>query len=232
MITRKCRKLNRVLQGNKGTTLVEMLVCFALLAIFLVSATMFISNITELYYRMKGETYSRQVSDIILEKISSEIDGAEYGDSGISNPRYASDYSYMDLYDKTDTHVKVMFDSSEKIVKIYYYPITGEVPSKDRAETTWTFDESVYYGFTVEDMRIVSANSLAAADLNTDVDIDISDYGLTAVSGGTPAYPNNVAVVLLHINHPQYGESYTYRFVRMHNVPEDASLDVETVSTP
>ena len=64
---------NLICRGNKGTTLIEMIVAFALLGIFLSVATAVIVRIANLYYDIKGETYAEQVSDILLEKISSEI---------------------------------------------------------------------------------------------------------------------------------------------------------------
>ena len=45
--------------NNQGTTLVEMLVCFVLLAIFLVAAFSIITHIASLYFQVKGETYGK-----------------------------------------------------------------------------------------------------------------------------------------------------------------------------
>ena len=220
MIKKVHQKLNKVILDNRGTTLVEMLVCFVLLGIFLIAASMFITNIADLFYRMKGETYSRQVSDIILEKVASEIDGAEYGDASISDPRIAADYSYIDVYDKTDTHVKVNFEKDESgkgEIKINYYPINRQETSENREGTVWTFDESVYYGFQIEDMKIVRADQLAS--LTETSSFKLSDYGLT--KPGADAYPSNVLVIFLHMKHPRYEEYYTYRFVKMYNVPDN-----------
>ena len=66
------KRIEKHLTGNAGTTLIEMIVCFALLAIFVTAAASIIASTTNLYYQVKGETYSGQVSDILLEKILEE----------------------------------------------------------------------------------------------------------------------------------------------------------------
>ena len=63
---------------NKGTTLVEMIVSFTLLAIFVSASVIVIANVTTLYYRVRGENYARQIGDIVTNKIASEVSGAEY----------------------------------------------------------------------------------------------------------------------------------------------------------
>ena len=115
-----------------------MIVSFALLAIFLVAASAFIGTITNLFYNIKGETYSRQVSDILLQKLESEIDGSKYEKNSDNNLKILAGFdsdteadvgNVIDLYDKTDTHVKIYSvkagepDSQKDEIKIYYYPI-------------------------------------------------------------------------------------------------------------
>ena len=73
------KRIGKPLTGNAGTTLVEMIVCFALLAIFVTAAASIIASTTNLYYQVKGETYSGQVSDILTEKIASTVEGAKCG---------------------------------------------------------------------------------------------------------------------------------------------------------
>ncbi len=209
---------NRIRKRNDGATLVEMIVTFALLSIFLVAAAAIIGAVTNLYFRIKSETYSKQVSDIILEKVSSEVDGAEYTPrSTIGNPTICDASGNeetsgiglrMDLYDKTDTHVQVYAENNELIV--HYYSLT-----KDGVEynaTDWKLQESVYNGFMIDSLTFVRGDKLA--DFT-----DKSDYGLTS-SG---SYGSNVIVVFLKLHSERYGDYYTYRFVKMYNVPDTSS---------
>ena len=224
-------KMHNALNNSRGMTLVEMIVCFALLGIFLIAACAFISTITNIFYQVKGETYSRQVSDIILGKIESELDGAEY-DAGVANPKFGTEevtvgagtvnVDYIELFDKTDTHVAISHDPKKKALKIHYYPIEYVDPAKaslNRVETDWYFDESVYNGFKIEDMKMIRGDQLYTLLAEGDSSpYQLSKYGIDNVSAGE--YPENVVVVLLHLNHYTYGDYYTYRFVRMHNLPE------------
>ena len=120
-----------------------MIVCFALLGIFMAAAATFISTISSLYYEIKGETYARQVSDIVLEKIESEIDGAIYKTGATTdNPALTGSplkYSSITLYDKTDTQVKLVMENNELIIR--YSAIRDDtVPnhSNDRGKTATT----------------------------------------------------------------------------------------------
>ena len=68
-------------KNNSGTTLVEIIVSFALMGIFMAAAATIIGMITSLFWDVKGETYARQVGDIVAEKIASEICGSEFDES-------------------------------------------------------------------------------------------------------------------------------------------------------
>ena len=93
-------------KDNQGSTLVEMIVCFALLGIFMACAAALITSITSIYYTIKGEIYSREVSDIVMTKIVSEIDGAMYFEKlPTANPTISEDHKSIAFSDKTDTRV-------------------------------------------------------------------------------------------------------------------------------
>ena len=213
---------NRIFKNNRGTTLVEMIVCFALMGIFMAAAAAIISSITGLYYNIKGEIYSREVSDIVMEKITSEIDGAEYYATekpNSSNPVVADNHKNIDLFDKTGTHVMVGLDDVGKF-RIYYYPIevsvNGEKDYKySRDETSWYFDEKMYNGFRLEDLSIYSCGESAS----------ILDSELASKCGiaGTDlkAYDGNVVLVLMKLNSGRYGEYYYYKYIRLYNLPKD-----------
>ncbi len=212
------RYIKNLKNSNKGSTLVEMIVCFALLGIFLASATSVIVMIANLYYEVKGETYSEQVSDILLEKISSEIDGAEYisGDltsipviDGSDSNNYGSSFS---LIDKTGTKVKLYKDSSNRFAIDYDKIVDTINPDNNREATTWKFDDNVYNGFVLKDLIFIRGDGLSA---HSDV---VSDYG---INSNLTNYKNNVILVLLTLDSAKYGEYKEYRFVKMYYVPEN-----------
>ena len=226
MIIRRIKeKIYYIKKDNRGTTFVEMIVCFALLAIFLVCASSLISTITSFYYNIKGEIYSREVSDIVIGKISSEIDGAEtFINSSYSGvePSISADHKTIELYDKTDTYVKLFYDSapdSKKGLVVQYQGYTHTNNGKEdkensRKATDWYFDESVYNGFKITDLLFYQGGDSAASP---SVD-DAKKYGLTGID--MTNYDRNVVLVLLKMDSDRYGEYYFYRFVKMYNIPE------------
>lgn len=206
----KLRQKNNCI-NNKGMTLIEMIVSFALLAIFLVSAAAIIGTMTSMYFEIKRENYSRQVTDIILEKVESEIDGAEYKKEAVSENLRIQSSTGADtggsldtgdtiiLSDKTGTKVKVYADSGELIV--YYYPIGDSYSA-----TNWKFDKSVYNSFKVEELLFVKGDKISGFGR-------AAEFGLT--NPGT--YGKDIVVVFLKVHSPEYGDYYAYRFVKMYN---------------
>lgn len=206
--------LNRIRKRDRGTTLVEMIVSFALLAVFLATAAAFITSVSSMYFGVKSENYSKQVSDIVLEKISSEISGAGYVPGAtLGNPFIVDEDGAesdtgigkaVDLFDRTDTHVSIYAEDGELVV--HYYGIVRGTDDSHPA-TDWKFQEGIYNEFYVDDLTFVRGDVI-------DSFADKGDYGLTS-SG---SYGPDVIVVFLKLKSVKYGEYYTYRFVRMYNV--------------
>ena len=212
------RVKNRICTDNRGSTLVEMVVCFALLGIFLAASAAVISMITGLFFEVKGETYAEQVSDILMEKISSEIDGALYlpGDAS-NNPRIDHDImnnygSSISVIDKTNTSVTVSVKNNQLVLD--YDAIVDSVdPSNNRNKTTWRYDSAVYNGFSITDFKLIRGDGISS---HSD---DVQAYG---IDGALNGYGSNVILVLLELNSPKYGTYKSYRFVKMYNAPESA----------
>jgi len=206
--------IRRIRKGNGGTTLIEMIVCFALLGIFMACASMIIASITSIYYNIQGETFSNQVSDIIMEKIESEIDGAKYFgvNAEVANPQI-KDNSSVSLYDKTYTRVTLGKKDKHLVVKYspIIYTVDDVTKAKDTlAETEWMFDEAMYKGFMIEELYFYKKGDTIDGDIK-------NNFGLA--SDNLTSYGDNVILVLLHLKSDRYGDYYYHRFVKMYNVP-------------
>ncbi|MBR1772956.1 MAG: prepilin-type N-terminal cleavage/methylation domain-containing protein [Eubacterium sp.] len=214
--------------NNKGTTLVEMLVCFMMLAIFLVAAFSIITNVSSLYYQVKGETYGKQVSDILMNKIQSEVEGAKFGGDviliGDGTTEGTADNptgSNITLYDKTDTRVMIFSESasavdSDNVLKIKYYGFNDPSDSsKSRSTNTWQYDKKMYNGYKVSELRFIKGSALGTGTNKTLA----SSYGIT----NTDDYDDDVMVVLLNLDSDHYGEYKTYRFIKMYNYDAPAA---------
>lgn len=212
---------------NTGTTLVEIIVTFALLGIFLAASAAIIGLISNQYFHVKGETYSKQVTDILMEKVSSEIEGAKYlpsatgeEDANPDYPQFADDYKSISIYDRTDT--KVTLSASDGELLLDYAGFTDNVnPSNSRNATTWKFDQGVYNGYTLEELYFVRGDQLGSFMGNV---TGASDFGLTS---GQVSYGKDITVVFLKLNSAKYGDYYTYRVVKMYNVEDTASSTTE-----
>ena len=204
---------------NKGTTIIEMVVCFALLSIFISSAAMIITSVTNLYYQVKGETFSNQVSDIIMERIAKEVEGAKYDDTydfaAGGNPVIDDKGDYITLYNRSDTKVKIFAKDEELMVE--YAEIQNSNPSKAREATVWKYDDGVYNQYRIKQLRFVPGDKISLAG---SYGINLSDYGVNAAD---LEYNQNVVVVFLTINSPRYGTYRTFRPIKMYYVPETST---------
>ncbi|MCR4609753.1 MAG: prepilin-type N-terminal cleavage/methylation domain-containing protein [Eubacterium sp.] len=222
MVRRNCSQLHKRSSAgdNRGMTLVEMIVSFALLSIFVVASTIIISSVISLYYRVRGESYSRQVGDIVTNKISSEISGALYSsENDDANIRLCTvddqgnpvSGNAVDLYDRTDTHIRMF--AQDGILKIYYYSIDDQMqPENNRTSVYWTFDKKVYNGFEIEKLDFAQANTQKNVDL-------AEEYGVSGVSKDD--YPSNIIAVYMKLKSGKYGSFTIYRYIRVYEAPEN-----------
>ena len=210
----KIVKLNR---RNAGTTLVEIVVSFALLGIFMACAAMIISSVATTYFNVKGETYAKQVTDIVMEKIASTLEGAKYDkDITHDNPAVLNNNTRVRLRDRTDT--KVIIYAEEGEVRFFYAQITNETESsKNREATIWRFDDAMYNGFTVEELYFVPGNEIGSFE-------KASEYGMSTAGA---SYGNDVIVILMKMSSPKYGDYYAYRVVKMYYVPDTSENGAE-----
>ena len=61
------------LKKKNGTTLVELMVAFAIAAIFMASATMLVSSFTNVYLRIINRNRIQDISNVIMEKVVEEL---------------------------------------------------------------------------------------------------------------------------------------------------------------
>ena len=213
MRIRSIRRISYRRKRDRGSTMIEMVVCFALLGIFMACAAGMISTVTSIHYEIKGELLSREVSDIVMEKLVSEIDGAKYYDSGSDdNPTIKNDNSEMELTDKTDTRVILKESGGQLVVHYPAIEIDGSTDNPGgRKATDWKFDSNMYKGF-----QLTSLSFYKGGEDDPD---DLADYGLSSIS--LKEYPPNVVLILMKMQYEDNREEYCYyRFVKMYNIPD------------
>ena len=196
------------IKDDRGFTLVELLTTFVLLSIFMVAATQVISSTINVYFRTKSEAYGRQVSQIISEKVTSQIAGCEYAAEAtptIYDPTAAPGTSNsIDLYDRTGTKVNISRNGYNKLNIKYYAVTTGEEDNKFN-ETNWTFGDNAYMGFDITELRFSWANGATTETPPKDADAPSSSYG------------PNVIRIDMTIHSERYGDYSTVQYVEMYN---------------
>ena len=70
----KKRPLSVLLRGKSGLTLVEMIVTFALLCIFVVAAVGMFSSSASIYNKIRVISSAQNVCEIIMDKVAGEVD--------------------------------------------------------------------------------------------------------------------------------------------------------------
>lgn len=67
------------LQNKKGFTLIELIVTFVLIGIFMVSATAVMSSFMHVFARVKSISSAQNVADVLLTKAAGELSGGQGG---------------------------------------------------------------------------------------------------------------------------------------------------------
>lgn len=189
------RKRRLVKLNNAGMTLVEMLVSFVLLSIFMVSATAIIGSITNIYYDVKGSSEGLEVSNIIQNKLRGELETAKFI-YPITEDGENSDIGAIKFM-KTNGSVVTLTAEKKEGKSEYYFvekfdAVTVGSEDEQYKSVGWKYDEATYMGYTVKKLKF----SQAGAD-----------------------YPNNVYKVELVLGSPQWGEYSTERYVKCYRLP-------------
>lgn len=228
-------RIKAILHNKGGVTLVELVVTFALLGLFIAVSCQVISNSLNVYYHIKGLTYGQQVSDTLLEKISGVIEGAQVSisegdaDNKDKTLKIYKNGSVIELYDRTGSHISITTTSSygnitdsENVIDgekykdpddgsifnqilIYYYAVITNAP--DGSETKITRYESVDWLF----------------DKNVYMGYQIKELKFSQADQNH--YPPNIIKVDLTLNSGKYGDYHSTRYVECYNFVSDSDFD-------
>jgi prepilin-type N-terminal cleavage/methylation domain-containing protein len=199
---------NKKQQNNQGLTLVEMLVSFALLGIFMVAASMMIASIMNVYYEAKGTSYGMQVSNVIMDKIAGELESAIGGDivseefkdaagQGIRGAMLIGSEK-VEFINSSGSHVSLGLIEQDGLnyLAFHYY----EVPSADGSDVLydavdWTFDAGTYMGYSIKELEFSRPMGAYAYNvIKIDITITSPRYGDYSVTEYVQCYKFDGAV--------------------------------------
>ena len=167
--------------------MVEMLICFLLLSILMVSASQMIASAMKTYSNSKKGINGREVADLLADHIEGVIEKAD-ADKEIKI--YGNER--IDLTDNEGRKVSIYVDGNGHLDLVY---------GKFRDEH-WRFDESLYRGYSITSMQIFSVEPADPADVDPSlVYIRKSDYR-----------PGTYRLVL-KLNNPKTGTYEAERYI-------------------
>lgn len=176
--------------NNKGMTMVELIVTFAILSIFMVATTMIMSSIVTLYFNEKEVTNSMEVVQFIQTKITGELENADASATTSVNflasaegGEYRNDGAIyigsnsIEFTNKQGSHVTISTVENSSNGKYYFNehfegvsggttinPETNEEePIMAVDAVDWQFDMKSYLGYSIESLTFKKAELVDSA---------------------------------------------------------------------
>ena len=200
------RKMN-----NAGLTLVEMIVTFALLGLFMVAACRVIAYTVNIYFAAKGIDNSLVVADLIADKTEGlvgsmcdsdtmDYDTINNADTGVTANDTLPYINDDKLYFVNDTNCPVcVWEEDGELRVTYYNKITGtDAVGNELIEykqVPWSFDKKAYMGYSIKE----------------------GSFHLNKAGAG---YPDNVYKLEFTITSPKFGDYPTTRYIKCFNKSE------------
>lgn len=205
---------------QRGMTMIELVVSFALLAIFMVMATFIISYTVQLYHSTKGATYGLEVSNMISNKVVGQIETASNAKVPVATEQIVP-FGNTALQTRMDSLSFVDGTGSSVTISASPQPMQpdeeGVLPPADpspyicihydevkegsiRYEAVdWRFDRKAYMGYCVKELRFENPNA-----------------GLM----GGPVYPKNVIRMVITLSSDRYGDYTQTYYMKLLHVEE------------
>lgn len=150
------QQVKNCISSDKGTTIVEMLICFLLLSILMVAASQMIASSMKTYSQAKRSIAGREVSDVIADQIEGVLEKA-YGKKAI---KITDSNTVIKFADNEKRAVKICTDADGHLDMIY-----GK-----NGESHWKFDEGIYRGYSIIGMKFTPVKPLNDTEVEAGVE--------------------------------------------------------------
>lgn len=152
-------------KDNRGITLTEMIVTFALVAIFMAAAVSVITSAVVTHSELTASMYAQSVGEMLLDKVTGELAGAnaEKGHGIVISSRQQKEEelieSSAEFYDRERRKTTCKINNG---LLTFHYPQEVVTDREGRTsigeEEDWALEEKAYMGFRVTHMQIRRAN--------------------------------------------------------------------------
>lgn len=138
------------LKGKAGATMVELLVTFALLSMFLAAAAAVLAPATVIFQKVKYQSYARNVSDMVIEKVCGSISSSS-GEMVVDK-----NGALISFLDDTGSPLYITKDDDGYLLMHYrtvWVIEDGKVQDVVIWEAVdWRYDPKAYHGFKITDL--------------------------------------------------------------------------------
>lgn len=189
------RWFRRQRDNTAGVTLVELVVTFALLGIFMTAVSLMMSSSLRLFTRMQATARAVTVSDVLLDKVAGEIAAAREPEMDSNYDASQGYYFWLEsdaaspwvtMWNRSGSPLAIYAEpdpaggSGNVLCLKYYETVRGDDYEAEHAtrvpEVDWHFDESVYMGYRITDGGLTFTREDAAAHPNViRIDLEITN---------------------------------------------------------
>lgn len=153
-------------KDKSGVTLVELIVTFALIGLFMTAASFVLTSSIRLFTRMQSVSSAVTVSDVLLDKIAGEISAARQpnmnkDDVAFDHGGYYiwmgkdKDSEWITMWNRSGSPMAIYAEPDGALCLKYYETVRGSVgaettdSTKTVPEMDWHFDKGVYMGYRI-----------------------------------------------------------------------------------
>jgi hypothetical protein len=222
-------------------TLVEMMVSFTLLAIFMTSASTIIYSAANTYYQVRSVSNGMQVSEIVQEKIAQELEGAidscisqEDADGNKEEARMFinADKDKVEFTNASGNHVSLGMteendegEQGKQYLLLHYYDME-ETSKNGTSEGELTGDET-----GESSSKVTSEATDWTFDEATYMGYSVKDLHFSRpTENGKYIYGEYVIQVDLTLTSPKYGTYSTTQYVECYKLKANAKTDLDSSS--
>lgn len=148
--------MRKRIKSRLGTTLVELLVTFALFSIFMTAAAAVITPCTRIFLKTKYMTYAQNVSDMVMDRVAGEITDASERvkidtDTGGKRISLSDGFSSPLYIEAKNGYLNIRYREVREVKdNIVYEDVLW--PAAD-----WHYDEKAYQGFKIETLQFLKS---------------------------------------------------------------------------
>lgn len=145
------------MNNKKGYTLIEIIVTFMLISIFLLAATVVTTSCMKVYIKVKSISTGQTAADSIAEKINGELSAAQKSATSQEPESYC--VTIDPVYESGSNSVTFVNDKGIKVTAGLLKDVAGDstiatergellaLHYYDKKGTDWYYGESTYHGF-------------------------------------------------------------------------------------